>query len=184
MKKLYRRAGAVHPSPPLVSDHLAFLPAAILTLAAALSPEDREILAYLLSCSTGSSSGRRKAAHRAGDPPLFDCSCFGCYTSYWARWDSSPSRQLIHEILDSFEDSLARGKNPKGGRKERRKRGFATGSESDGANRTDLPLSRTGEPGSAAVEATAGGGEGEEEKGSVRKLVTLIGERIWNVWGQ
>ncbi|KAJ6737888.1 F12F1.11-RELATED [Salix koriyanagi] len=50
MKKLYCK-GTVHPSTPIISDHLSFLPVTILTLAAALSPEDREVLAYLISCS-------------------------------------------------------------------------------------------------------------------------------------
>ncbi|KAG0491352.1 hypothetical protein HPP92_004750 [Vanilla planifolia] len=52
MTKLYNGKGKrVHPSLPAAApwDFLATLPAAVLTLAAALSPEEREVLAYLLS---------------------------------------------------------------------------------------------------------------------------------------
>ncbi|KAF8391616.1 hypothetical protein HHK36_023922 [Tetracentron sinense] len=128
MKKLYRK-GKVHPSPPLISDHLAFLPATILTLTVTLSPEDREVLAYLISCSgsSGSFPGDRRNTQKSksvggvGDhPPMFRCNCFRCYMSYWVRWDSSPNRQVIHEIIDAFEDGLLQKKNTKN-RKERRK---------------------------------------------------------------
>lgn len=202
MKKLYRR-GTVHPSPPLISDHLAFLPATILTLTVALTPEDREVLAYLLSCPGGLSI-HRKSTHRKTDAsaggdhsPLFNCSCFGCYTSYWVRWDLSPNRQLIHEIIDSFEDWLVRSENLKTSKKQRRKKGFVNESESGVVNPSDLTSCRDGFLGqSESVEETTNGGSGEGfdgddggeeegvEKGSVRKFVSLIGERIWNVWGQ
>ncbi|XP_057961673.1 uncharacterized protein LOC131153406 [Malania oleifera] len=208
MKKLYRK-GTVHPSPPLISDHLAFLPAAILTLTVALSPEDREVLAYLISCSGSSPVVRRNnnqsksGACKGGDhPTLFNCSCFRCYTSYWARWDSSPNRQLIHEIIDGFEDWLVAqsksgnaGKNKKQERRNN-KRGFKFNEPSeDSKKRPELGSGRRAESGEAdsatAAEGGAGGegcdggGDAEEglEKGSVRKLVSYIGEKIWNVWG-
>ncbi|KAJ0257878.1 Uncharacterized protein HA466_0086710 [Hirschfeldia incana] len=38
--------------------------------------------------------------------PVFDCECFDCYMSYWFRWDSSPNRELIHQIIEAFEDHL------------------------------------------------------------------------------
>ncbi|KAK9267178.1 hypothetical protein L1049_009598 [Liquidambar formosana] len=206
MKKLYRK-GTVHPSPPFISDQLAFLPATILTLTAVLSPEDREVLAYLLSCSNsaGNISGHRKnntqkslSGGKGGEhPPLFNCSCFRCYMSYWVRWDSSPNRQVIHEIIDAFEDGLLVQSNKSmKNRKERRKRGCNNGSGE--LKRDEMGIGRD-EPGeSESVEETgggSGGGCGEEgcgdddveeggEKGSVRKLVSLIGERIWNVWSQ
>ncbi|PIA38152.1 hypothetical protein AQUCO_02800062v1 [Aquilegia coerulea] len=139
MKKLYKK-GKVHPSPPLISDHLAFLPATILTLTVALSPQDREVLAYLLlSCSTSpttnfSTSNNKKNSHKninknnsngvgREHPPLFYCNCFRCYTSYWVRWDSSPNRQLIHDIIDAFEDELSQ-KKKKNNKKERKKKGI------------------------------------------------------------
>ncbi|XP_057497235.1 uncharacterized protein LOC130781976 [Actinidia eriantha] len=204
MKKLYRK-GTVHPSPPLISDHLAFLPAAILTLAGALSPEDKEVLAYLISCSSSNFSGNRKNTHKTaaeavtssnGDhPPSFTCDCFRCYTSFWVRWDLSPNRQLIHEIIDAFEDGLARGKIEKN-RRERRKKGTKGSGE---LTRSELGMSQGKFGESDSVEEIRGGsggggdggggedccgGEVEEgiEKGSVRKLVSFIGERLWGVW--
>ncbi|XVF87815.1 hypothetical protein PTKIN_Ptkin18bG0151000 [Pterospermum kingtungense] len=209
MKKLYRR-GTVHPSPPITTDHLSFLPATILTLAAALSPEDREVLAYLISCSNddfGSFSGHRKNTQKnptkrrsSGSdhdhPPLFTCDCFRCYMSFWVRWDSSPNRQLIHEIIDAFEDGLAQNKKTKS-KKDRKKKGGASADDaSGGLKRPDLSLRKddASELKSAEESSSGGGGgdggaacgdDGEEgtEKGSVRRFVNFIGERIWNVWG-
>ncbi|KAG8490638.1 hypothetical protein CXB51_013905 [Gossypium anomalum] len=207
MKKLYRR-GTVHPSPSITTDHLSFLPATILTLSAALSPEDKQVLAYLISCSNndfGNFSGRRKNTPKPqtkrsfsssssdhDHPPLFTCDCFRCYMSYWVRWDSSPNRQLIHEIIDAFEDEVAQSKKTKS-KKERKKKGGVTGG-SGSSKRPDLSLRKgdsgelkTVEQSSNSVDGGNGGGDdGEEgiEKGSVRRLVSFIGERIWNVWGQ
>ncbi|XP_028797931.1 uncharacterized protein LOC114753410 [Neltuma alba] len=223
MKKLYRK-GTVHPSPPAISDQLAFLPATILTLTAALSPEDREVLAYLISCSssntappfTNFSGGnpRRNAQKNSvpkgasastadgGDhPPLFTCSCFRCYMSYWIRWDSSPNRQLIHEIIDAFEDWLAQtSKNGKNNRKDKRnkkdlnKQSAETKQSeltSPGNSRSDesesVGESSNGGGGGEGSGEASGGGDGgteEEEKGSVRRFVSFIGERIWGAWGQ
>ncbi|GAB4838958.1 hypothetical protein Ancab_028491 [Ancistrocladus abbreviatus] len=42
--------------------------------------------------------------------PLFDCGCFDCYTSYWLRWDLSPNREFIHQVIEAFEEHLANGK--------------------------------------------------------------------------
>ncbi|GMJ15284.1 hypothetical protein like AT1G62422 [Hibiscus trionum] len=158
MKKLYRR-GTVHPSPPITTDHLSFLPPTILTLAAALSP------------------------------PLFTCDCFRCYMSYWARWDSSPNRQLIHEIIDAFEGGLAQSKKTKS-KKVRKKKNGGTGG-SGGLKRADLSLKKDESSELKSVEASGSsnsccGDDGEEgtEKGTVRRFVSFIGERIWNVWGQ
>ncbi|KAI4298763.1 hypothetical protein L6164_032281 [Bauhinia variegata] len=202
MKKLYRK-GTVHPSPPIISDQLSFLPATILTLTAALSPEDREVLAYLLSCSSNnttpafinfSGNPRRnttKTGVAKGDhPPLFDCSCFRCYKSYWVRWDSSPNRQLIHEIIDAFEDWLAQnskgGKNRKEKRNKKNRSGELKPSELTSSGNNELDEAElVGESSSNCVDG-AGEDDGDvnEEKGSVRRFVSFIGERIWSVWGQ
>ncbi|KAI4295981.1 hypothetical protein L6164_035974 [Bauhinia variegata] len=204
MKKLYRR-GTVHPSPPIISDQLSFLPATILTLTAALTPEDREVLAYLLSCSSNnttpafinfSGNPRRntpKSSVAKGDhPPLFDCSCFRCYMSYWVRWDSSPNRQLIHEIIDAFEDWLAQsskgGKNKKERRNKKNRSGELKNSELMSSGNNELGETESvGESSSSSSSADGVGeehGDGNEEKGSVRRFVSFIGERIWGAWGQ
>ncbi|XP_018463634.1 uncharacterized protein LOC108834809 [Raphanus sativus] len=164
MKKLYRK-GTVHPSPPQIKSDdqlLHLLPVAILSLAAVLSPEDRGVLAYLISTASYSSDRNStsrlnktkldKQSHFNNHSPLFHCDCFSCYTSYWVSWDSSPSRQLIHEIIDAFEDSLDKKKketkNKKNinGKKDRRKRSVkspALASSSFGTN--DIP-SQLSEP--------------------------------------
>ncbi|XP_016482427.1 uncharacterized protein LOC107803260 [Nicotiana tabacum] len=282
MKKLYRK-GTVHPTPPLVSDHLSFLPVAILTLAAALSQEDKEVLAYLISCSTGSGklsgdfstnrrnthklktpnsasetavsgaksgssavcggvgggggaervlsgefSGNRRNTHKlkipnsatetssgggtkggaavsggvggvADHPASFNCDCFSCYMSYWVKWDLSPNRQLIHEILDAYEEGLQSKKEKS--KKERRNKNKGsnissgsvelktTSSESNlningsvpaGSIESD-PVEETSGNHSGGDEDESGGEEGGE-KGSVRKFVSFIGEKIWSVW--
>ncbi|GLT86722.1 hypothetical protein SLE2022_048430 [Rubroshorea leprosula] len=119
---------------------LKLLPAAILALASVLSLEDREVLAYMItrslktttanpsliaqdsrkksakkshppppmSGSTGNSKG--KARHK---PPVFDCDCFDCYTSYWHRWDSSANRERIHQVIEAFEEHLTNGETQK-----------------------------------------------------------------------
>lgn len=111
------------------------------------------------------------------------------------KWDSSPNRQLIHEIIDAFEDGLVLSNKKPKSRKERRRKG---GSVSDEMKQSKLS-SRNDEAGQSETGAEAsvngnGGGEdsesccvgGEEgsgsEKGSVRKLVNFLGERIWGVW--
>ncbi|EXB41542.1 hypothetical protein L484_013616 [Morus notabilis] len=225
MKKLYRK-GTVHPSPPIISDHLAFLPATILTLTAALSPEDREVLAYLISFSASNSPGGTTASSRraaaavapkggakggscsgsssaSGDhPPQFNCDCFRCYTSYWVRWGSSPNRELIHEIIDAFEDELLLSRTKgaaKTTKRERRKQRNGGGNIGNGVNTGSGELKRSelssgkdepaGESESVQGHEGGGGGEGDEEevlsseKGSVRRFVSFIGERIWGVLG-
>ncbi|PPD80214.1 hypothetical protein GOBAR_DD22858 [Gossypium barbadense] len=198
MKKLYRR-GTVHPSPLSTTDHLSFLPATILTLVAALSPEDREVLAYLISCANNDFSNfsthrkntqkhptKRSISFSSGSdhdhPPLFTC---GTHRS---------NRQLIHEIIDAFEDGLAQSKKTKSKKDRKKKSGGADGS--GGSKRTDLNLGKDESCDSKSAEASSSskscgaevcGDDGEEEgtdKGPVRRFVSFIGERIWNVWGQ
>ncbi|KAK7303365.1 hypothetical protein RJT34_14269 [Clitoria ternatea] len=204
MKKLYHKA-TVHPSPPLISDQLSFLPAAILTLAAALSPEDREVLAYLISCSSSPAASNfsgnpRRNAVETDHAPLFSCNCFGCYTSYWVRWDESPNRQLIHEIIDAFEDWLAqrnnnnKGNKNKGKKEKRNKKGSSNNKQkhSGELKRSEITSSVSHDSGELeSVGESSGSGENkpndvavDEEKGPVRRFVSFIGERIWGAWGQ
>nr|AFK36099.1 unknown [Medicago truncatula] len=210
MKKLYHKA-TVHPSPPVITDQLSFLPATILTLAAALSPEDREVLAYLIYCSSTTapptfsnfSGNPRRSTVRTGDhATLFNCSCFRCYTSYWVRWDESPNRQLIHEIIDAFEEWLVQsgkgGKKGKGKKEKRNKKGFENKNKNKNSgelnrsvlNESTTELESVGE--SSNSSNNSGGSENsekvvvvvaDEEKGSVRKFVSFIGERFGGVWG-
>ncbi|KAH6758105.1 hypothetical protein C2S52_023010 [Perilla frutescens var. hirtella] len=208
MKKLYRKS-TVHPTPSVVSEHLlSFLPAAILTLTAALSPADREVLAYLISCSSANfSSSQRKTAPKAaaaaggskgGDDhaACFNCNCFRCYMSYWAKWDSSPNRQLIHEVIDAFEESLLKESKKEKNKKERRKGKTVKPTILNEPKNAEVSLTRDdfgfGESNTAAESGGDNGGcreeeeeeeEEEFEKGSVRRFVSFLGERIWSVWG-
>lgn len=232
MKKLYSRKGTVHPTPPLISDHLSFLPAAILTLTVALSSQDREVLAYLLSCSSTNFSGDSKnnnnnnnnnktvgtvrISSSAGGggggvgarsvviddhPPSFNCYCFRCYMNYWIGWDSSPNRQIIHEIIDAYEDSLLVQENKKNkGKKERRKGKTSAkkpnarqmiNSESastSGRNEVKISNSNSVEENSISAGDVPGGGEFRvddkevSDKGSIRRFFSFVGEKIWGIW--
>nr|XP_048319206.1 kinesin-related protein 6 isoform X2 [Ziziphus jujuba var. spinosa] len=46
-------------------------------------------------------------------PPVFDCDCFDCYTSYWLRWNSSANRELMDQAIEAFEDQLTNGEKNK-----------------------------------------------------------------------
>lgn len=157
---------------------LKLLPAAILALASVLSLEDREVLAYLItrslktpssssSSSSSSSDSKKKSSKKAQSgssnggagstghkPPVFDCDCFDCYTSYWVRWDSSPNRELIHQVIEAFEDHLTNGeksssKKINGRGKRRDKLGRNREAQkvallaTDGPARPDSPLPET-----------------------------------------
>ncbi|KAK7387713.1 hypothetical protein VNO78_22503 [Psophocarpus tetragonolobus] len=181
MKKLYRK-GTVHPSPstPTISEQLSFLPAAILTLTLSLSPQDREVLAYLISCSNASANPPRNPKTlllHPDHPPLFHCSCFRCYMSYWVRWNSSPNHQLIHQIIDAFEDSFPHtsSSNPM---VKRNKRPSKTLSPSHFPS-LSLPQTTTPLPDTQLSPIA----DHVYDKASVRKFVSFIGERIWGAWG-
>ncbi|KMZ60611.1 hypothetical protein ZOSMA_58G00670 [Zostera marina] len=133
MKNLYPKAGKgkIHPSPsptPSPSDAIdifALLPVTILALTATLSNEDKQVLAYLITRSVHGDV-ERKAPRCCGWRSGFECGCFECYTRFWIRWDSSPDRELIHQVIEAFEEHLASkekvmtGKS--GGRRRDRKR--------------------------------------------------------------
>ena len=123
MKKLYQGKGRrVHPAPADAAAAVA-LPAAVLSLASALTAEEQEVLAYLLSC--GGAAGGRPRRRRGPHPPEMGCGCFGCYKSFWARWDASPNRHLIHHIIDAVEEGGGGGSggHPRRGPSRRRRRG-------------------------------------------------------------
>ncbi|KAA8524769.1 hypothetical protein F0562_011192 [Nyssa sinensis] len=188
MKKLYSK-GKVHPSLPAISDPLSLLPATILTLTVALSPEDKQVLAYLISCSGSSNSysSHGKTTHKSGvsggggggsvgdHPPQFHCNCFRCYISYWVRWDTSPNRQLIHEILDAYEEGLFQKTNGKI-RKGRRSKRVCNVSDED-QKRDTIGEAESVELSSSTgdVDQVINGKDGDQvpvvvEKGSVRKI--------------
>ncbi|KDP30827.1 hypothetical protein JCGZ_13770 [Jatropha curcas] len=195
MKNLYKK-GKVHPSPP-ITDHSSLLPATILTLAAALSAEDREVLAYLISCSGTSSNsnfiGHRETTQNSSDgrdhDPVFDCNCFSCYMNYWARWDSSPNRQVIHDIIEAYEEGLFQKKKKslkkkKNNKKEKGKRVYDELKEISSSN-TEEKLMKESESVEKNSPAEAEGFDEELEKDStVRKITSFIGEKIWGFFSR
>lgn len=110
------------------------------------------------------------------------------------RWDSSPNRQLIDEIIEAYEDGLQSKKEKS--RRERRKSNKGSGNSSgelrksevmtlnkddsdEADSRAELPSHH------AAASSGCRDGDGEEEggeRGSVRRLVSFLGEKIWSVW--
>nr|XP_043622100.1 uncharacterized protein LOC122593717 [Erigeron canadensis] len=191
MRKLYNHnKHKIHPSPPPTSapptttiNHLSILPPAIATLAAALSLADQEVLAYLISSSISTKPTNQFGGCEGGGyhAPQFNCNCFSCYTSYWVRWDCSKNRQLIHEIIDAYEDGLIHNKKNKKHRKKNKV------SPQPPPPQVVDSISHAPPP----VEESSGEDEDDvgqdkmvtSEKGSVRKVVNFIGSRIWGVWG-
>ncbi|KAI3973811.1 hypothetical protein MKX01_030387 [Papaver californicum] len=114
MKKVYKK-GKIHPS--------------------------SEVLSYLICFSVNLSSfpGNRKKNYGDGGSGFnggdliehstsFNYDCFRCYTSFWFRWDCSPNRQLIHEIIDAYENdnqllSTDKKKKMRKIQKDRKKKG-------------------------------------------------------------
>ncbi|KAF3443373.1 hypothetical protein FNV43_RR13055 [Rhamnella rubrinervis] len=215
MKKLYKKKGQVHPSLPSIADQLTLLPAAILTLTVTLSPEDKEVLAYLISNNSGDFSGYTKHIHKnnktagendAGEfsravkddhPPVFHCDCFRCYKSFWARWDASENRQLIHEIIEGYEEELDKKKKRSSKRKKGRRKRLVQEEEEeteDMGSVNGLEGDEKGGDETVSLEGCVGGGCDEDggvevdevgiEKGSMRRLVSFIGEKIWGVWNR
>ncbi|XP_076933438.1 uncharacterized protein LOC143599344 [Bidens hawaiensis] len=186
MRKLYHTKGKIHPSPPSPSStttsdqHLSLLPFAIATLAATLPPQDQQVLAYLLSISATTTNNNNnnnnkyaagkvttKSGSSGDHAPQFKCNCFRCYTSFWVRWDASPNRKVIHEILDAYEDGLAHASH--------------TSTTSNDLHAPPCTVEKTSQE---VVEIEPKKMDGGDEKGgSVRKIVNFIGERIWGVWG-
>ena len=88
------------------------------------------------------------------------------------------------------------GKKGKGKKEKRNKKGFENKNKNSGElnrsvlNESTTELESVGE--SSNSSNNSGGSENsekvvvvvaDEEKGSVRKFVSFIGERIWGVWG-
>ncbi|XWS36737.1 hypothetical protein CRYUN_Cryun20dG0111400 [Craigia yunnanensis] len=195
MKKLYRK-DRVHPSSssPTIADHLSLLPATILSLTAALSLQDKQVLAYLISCCS-SSPGHQESTSKSridlsGDnkehDPTFQCNCFRCYMCFWALWDSSPNRQLIHEIIEAYEEGLFQEKkqvkkNKKGRRKRVSMHDSKYGNDQGSSGKESVNLNEQLEL--VQMNCQSGEqGEVESEKGSIRKIVSFIRDSIWGVW--
>lgn len=123
--------------------------------------------------------------------------------SYWVKWDSSPNRRLIHEIIDAYEDGLSAQNKKEKSRKERRKNKGSTGSgHAQLTNGSELRLSNASASSNkeftesessvteimcSPVDSTREGDDGmeDEELGkdtSVRRFMGFLGEKIWGIW--
>ncbi|KAJ4879817.1 Uncharacterized protein Rs2_36871 [Raphanus sativus] len=215
-----KKKGKVHPSPPPPSSSpsskgddclsvLKLLPAVILLLVSSLSPEDKQVLAYLITPSvkttapntTPAASGRRRSSFSSTKnktarthhhkTPRFDCECFDCYTSYWFRWDSSPNRELIHQIIEAYEDHITKSEKSNGGGRKKKEKSRRRGRVVEPSGRTEEPV----EP----VVITSGEAKPEESpemsrfpvgtrqhKGLARKVLPdvmgLFNSRFWRLW--
>lgn len=119
------------------------------------------------------------------------------------RWDTSPNRQLIHHIIDAYEDGHYIGTTTtttttldhhKGRtKKERKKRKGNFGNEKKKlVNTIDVKNENNSvdkiKNEELGEEDIVNGDEMKEaavlEKGySVQKIVNFIGQRIWGIWG-
>lgn len=211
MKKLYQGKGRrVHPAPSADAAAAVVLPAAVLALASALTAEEQEVLAYLLS----SAGGRPRRPRRGPHPPEMGCACFGCYKSFWARWDASPNRHLIHRIIDAVEEGGggAAPRRPSRRRRRGRRNGDADEDaasamgeaevgvehpdccdDDDGARDNDeyegdeeeeegaSSMDGDGDDDSVAGDSDCSGSP-NAEKSTVGRLVRFIGEKVWGAW--
>ncbi|CAN1124277.1 hypothetical protein LINPERPRIM_LOCUS3686 [Linum perenne] len=184
MKNPYKK-GKVHPTPsqsppppppPSAATTAAFLsllPAAILSLAAALSPQDKEVLAYLISsCHISAAAGQRKSKSK-DHAPTFECCCFRCYTTFWARWDASPNRHVIHDIIEAYETTSTR-------QRRSRKRSASRRKESGGEMAAVEAVEKVSSDDASFED---GGDGGDVEKSAVRKIVSFVGDRISGIFG-
>ncbi|KAK4741748.1 hypothetical protein SAY87_025336 [Trapa incisa] len=207
MPKITKNTNKVHPSithglhhsPDHHHHHLLalLLPAAILSLTATLSPDETEVLAYLISShSNGNSSANKKSDTISdrydgggGHVPVFSCNCFRCYTSFWSRWDKSPKRDLIHEIIEAYEEGLShsRQKSTKVKKKKKKKnckisdnKKTATERVEGGGNGSGTPVAPDGDGVGVGIVGLPGKGlekTGFREKNSREKSNPL--ERVF-----
>ncbi|GMN27947.1 hypothetical protein TIFTF001_001865 [Ficus carica] len=195
MKKLYKR-GKVHPSlTASIDDYLAFLPCAILSLTTPLSGEEKRVLAYLISWSNNKNTLKKdsyfSSKNGKDQPHAFNCDCFECYTNVWARWNSSPNRRLINDVIEAYEEELTKKNKAKSGkmkRNQRKKNNVSRVCDEPENEISDLGLVKEENKveESADLRENNGGeeedGEVEIEKGTCRRLFNFIGEKISGFW--
>ncbi|XP_055801632.1 uncharacterized protein LOC129870796 [Solanum dulcamara] len=175
MKNNLYRKSTVDPitQPLILPDQLSLLPNTILTLTSSLSQEDKQILSYFISCSSSNFSNNLGNCTIHNNNNNKSCYCFNCYMSYWVKWDSSPNHQLIHEIIDAFENMGLEKKKGKNKKQRRNKNRGSCGVEKN----SEICEFECLEENSRSYD-----GNREEELGSVRRFVSFLGESIWSVW--
>ncbi|KAI4384228.1 hypothetical protein MLD38_002411 [Melastoma candidum] len=186
-----KNKGKVHPSPssssttttttaaaPILAT-LQLLPATVLALASVLPPPDQEVLSYLLARSLLLSSDAKpsSSSSSAHGSSSFDCGCFDCYTIYWLRWDSSPNRDLIHRVIDAFEDHLSSSSNALVGKgKVRGGRAGGRRAKDRAVHRMDASSQEDGDNGGGADGNVGGiprGKKGDDQENDVSVAVEV-----------
>lgn len=114
--------------------------------------------------------------------------------SFWARWDASPNRQVIHDIIETYEEGLlpegSKKRTTKRSRKKREKRVSELKGERDhhqSSSRGELVKDELGE--SESVELSHDYDDHDDdleaetsEKDSVRNIMSFLGEKLWSIW--
>ncbi|CAN4106688.1 unnamed protein product [Withania somnifera] len=101
--------------------------------------------------------------------------------SYWVKWDSSPNHQLIHEIIDAFEDMVLKKKK---GKNKKQRKNKNRGSTNCGVekNSETCEFECLEENSRSHLDGDDREEDLGSEKGSVRRLVSFLGESFWSVW--
>ncbi|KAM0934890.1 hypothetical protein DsansV1_C30g0215301 [Dioscorea sansibarensis] len=224
------KKGKIHPSPGAASPGsasgdaikvLRLLPAAILALTAVMRNEDKEVLAYLMtrsmsgSVAAGGEERRRCRRSLSGGAhrPALDCGCFECYTSFWSRWDCSPNRELIHQVIEAFEEHLAsseragvrprrrdraekKGKRAKEKEKDKEKElemkkmedvvvetAVSFGDESSAVANEDEKDGENKEASPAVIGSEVEAAVDGEKRRGWADVMGLFNSRLWSLWG-
>ncbi|KAK1381628.1 ATP-dependent tryptophan/phenylalanine/tyrosine adenylase [Heracleum sosnowskyi] len=208
-----RNKGKVHPSPSSspqppsddIFSVLKILPAAILLVVSVLSPQEREVLAFMVTRSLKSSdpsfpTNKKTHSHDSQHKTAaFDCDCFNCYTSYWCKWDSSSNRELIHQAIEAFEEHLNNDEqfkktNGRSKKKEKMGRRKIAGKspeitpveEIEEIEREFVKVVEEDAEGMLPENEVAAPESMPEQKGLVRKVLPdimgLLNCRIWSLW--
>lgn len=167
MKK-HQKKSKFRPSPATAAATTSKYLLSLQLPATSLTPQDRKVLAYLVSCGTSHKTVDTLDNH----PVVFECKCFRCYMSFWALWDMSPNRQLIHDIIEVYEEQLLLFEERK--RKKRKRKKKKGKRVCDHKEEVNVIL----------IEENSHccgchGGQDSEEKGSMKKMITYLGDKIW-----
>ncbi|CAM8953036.1 unnamed protein product [Rhodiola kirilowii] len=168
-------------SSPLTPEFSTFLP--VTFRLAALSDEDREVVAYLITIDFGSRKSTAGENHEESGP-VHGCDCFECYVRYWSMWDKSPNCELIHEIIEEYEMYVWPSRAAEiiittdhQAEKNKKKK-----SDRNGCGEGEVDLSSWAVVEAEEVTLSYKGGEAAEVgKRSVKKLLSYVGQKVWGV---
>lgn len=137
---------------------------------------------------------------------IFECGCFDCYTRFWYRWDSSPNRDLIHQVIEAFEDNFKAASSFRKNKKDKVSVNplllqseqsqcseiLMVAKNRDGCEPESEENVQTGNPDLevvvvAVASSTTGVRLSHKGLGLARKVlpnvVSLFNSRLWSLWG-